>query len=463
MFDYRTASEGEIRAEAELLQGRLLGSLPGAKFSAAKGATGRAEVGHAVEAHFGIPPNSSPLPDFPGAGIELKVVPLYRTGRGLAVKERTVISLIDYAKLMDQTWTTASVRTKLKILFIFFEHIHGMPKSAFPVRGVLLWQPDARTDALIRADWERVFAKVRQGRAHELSESDGALMGPCTKGATGESRRRQPLGDQLAKPRAWALKPSFTWRLYQAVTKPTPSESLLDEIGLAAAKEFETRLTRRFSPYLGRTVADVGLELGVPRSTSKSYAASVAWRTFGGRGFRAKILEFEEMGLTPRAPRVGSDLMPYEHVSFPAFRHRELLDETWEDSALLAHIEYMLFVPIHGPARGTPQGECTFGSPVFWRPSTEQVDLIRREWELFRTEIERGGSASLTPASETKAIHIRPHARDSRDTREAPGAGQVVKQSFWLNRPFVQQILLVGQELAGLRKRLANATDKPDD
>ena len=133
--------------------------------------------------------------------------------------------------------------------------------------------------------------------------------------------------------------------------------------------------------------------------------------------------------------------MPYEHVSFPAFRHRELLDENWEDSALLAHVEYMLFVPVHGPARGTPQGECTFGSPVFWRPSTEQVDLIRREWELFRIEIERGDSASLTPASETKAIHIRPHARDSRDTRDAPRAGQVVKQSFWLNRPFVQRIL----------------------
>ncbi len=390
MFDYRIASEEEILAEAKLLEGRLLGSIPEARFTAASGATGRAEVGHAVEAHFGYPPNSSPLPDFPGAGIELKVVPLYRTGRGFGVKERTVISLIDYTKLMDQTWATASVRTKLKILFIFFEHIDGMPKSAFPVKGVLRWEPDARTDALIRADWERVFAKVRQGRAHELSESDGALMGPCTKGATGKSRRRQPFGDQLAKPRAWALKPSFTWRLYQAVTKPTASESVLEEFGLTAAEEFEDRLIRRFSRYLGRTVTDVGLELAVPPSNSKSYAARVAWRTFGGKGFRAKILEFEEMGLTPRAPRVGINLMPYEHVSFPAFRHRELLDETWDDSALLAHIEYMLFVPVHGPARGTPQGECTFGSPVFWRPSTEQMISFVGSGSCFGSRLKGG-------------------------------------------------------------------------
>ena len=76
-------------------------------------------------------------------------------------------------------------------MFIFFEHIVGMPKTALPVRGVLLWEPDASTDALIRADWERVYAKVR-GSSSRAFESDGALMGPCTKGATGESRRRQP-------------------------------------------------------------------------------------------------------------------------------------------------------------------------------------------------------------------------------------------------------------------------------
>ena len=101
------------------------------------GGKGRAEVGHAIESHFGIPKNPSPLPDFPGAGIELKVVPLRLTGRGLGVKERTVISLIDYVKLPEQTWATASVRKKLRILFVFFEHIDERPKSMFPIRRSL--------------------------------------------------------------------------------------------------------------------------------------------------------------------------------------------------------------------------------------------------------------------------------------------------------------------------------------
>ena len=127
-----------------------------------------------------------------------------------------------------------------------------------PDTPVLLWEPDARTDALLRADWERVFTKVRQGRAHELTESDGSIMGPCTKSATGLSRRPQPFSEQLAKPRAWALKPTFTWSLYQEVAKPKPAESLLEDLGLNAAEEFEAHLLDRFSPFVGRTIEDVG-------------------------------------------------------------------------------------------------------------------------------------------------------------------------------------------------------------
>ena len=38
------------------------------------------------------------------------------------------------------------------------------------------------------------------------------------------------------------------------------------------------------------------------------------------------------MGLTPRMTRVDGNLMPYEALSFPAFRYLELLEEIWEDS-----------------------------------------------------------------------------------------------------------------------------------
>ena len=438
-FDYRSASRHEIGNRARTLEGRRLGDLE-IPFVADAGAPGKAEVGHAIEAYFGIPKNALPEADFPGAGIELKVVPMRRTGKGLGIKERTVISMIDFHDLVLQTWDTAKVRSKLKILFVYFEHLDGRPKAEFPIRRTLMWTPDERTDAFLRADWERVQTKVRHGLAHRLSESDGRIMGPCTKGRDASHLRTQPFSSEKARSRAFALKPSFTLQLYRDAERHVAT-SIAPTLDMSRADTFEQQLRARFQPFVGRTVGGVGDELRVPRSIAKSYAAQVARRAFGTSGFKTPIREFEEMGLTPRITRVGVDLMPYESLSFPAFDYFELLEEDWADSDLLSKIEYMLLIPVEGAKKGTPQASCRFGRPVFWKPDADQLELIRREWETYRIEIRDGKAKGLTPASATVAIHVRPHARDSDDTAPAPVVGRVIKKSFWLNRDFVQRIL----------------------
>src|SRR5262245_49889581 len=96
-FNYRTATVEEILSRAELLESHVLGDIVGARFTASEAKRGKGEVGAAIEHHFGIPPNARREADFPDAGIELKVVPLRRSGSVIRVKERTVISMIDYA------------------------------------------------------------------------------------------------------------------------------------------------------------------------------------------------------------------------------------------------------------------------------------------------------------------------------------------------------------------------------
>jgi DNA mismatch repair endonuclease MutH len=440
-FDYGIATEAEILARAQLLESHVMGDIVGARFTASEAKRGKGEVGAAIEHFFGIPSNPRQEADFPSAGIELKVVPLLRSAQGIRVKERTVISMIGYDGLMLETWDSASVRKKLKILFLFFEHLPDQPKSNFPIRGILLWEPDQATESFIHADWDRVFTKVRQGAAHLLSESDGRILGPCTKGPNAGVLRPQPFGDELATSRAFALKPVFTLELYQRLVRGRKEESLVADKVTSPTAEFEERLLQRFSVFEGRTVSDVADELGVPPSKAKSYAAQVTRRAFGAKDFRSPIREFAAMGITPRIIRIDSNLMPYEALSFPAFRYMELLQETWEDSDLLSRIEYMLIVPVHGETKETPQTECRFGHPFFWRPSASELETIRQEWEIYRLEIREGRAAHLTPASKTAAIHVRPHARSAADVDLAPRVGPVVKKSFWLNRSFLQQLL----------------------
>jgi DNA mismatch repair endonuclease MutH len=441
-FDYRTATEAEILSLAKELPGSLVGDLTATSFTDLGAAHGKAEVGHAVEAYFGIPKNSRAEADFPGAGIELKAVPLLRTGSKLRVKERTFVSRIDYMRIVEETWDTAKVRGKLDILFVFYEHLLDQPKTAFPIRAIDLFIPDDRHEEMFRADWERVRTKVRHGQAHLLRERDGRVLTPSTKSATGSDRSRQPFSDEPAKPRAFALKAAFALERYRQTMRSQPaSESLIVNLGMKRVDTFEEKVLARFHPYLGKTLGQIGDELKVPPSSAKSYAASVVRRIVGARSSKSRIAEFEEMGLTLRMTRVRPDLRPYEALSFPAFRYRSLIQETWEDSDLLSRVENMLLVPIHGDTRSTPPDRCALGAPVSWRPSAPDLDLIHREWELFRLEIERGQADRLTPASETEAIHVRPHARNAEDTDDAPGVGPLIKKSFWLNQAFVRSIL----------------------
>jgi DNA mismatch repair protein MutH len=432
-FDYRTATENEILSRAALLEGMLAGKIQGASFKASEARRGKGEVGLAVENYFGIPPNATSAADFPGAGIELKVVPLVRSERGVRVKERTFVSLIDYEALTRETWDTASVRKKLKILFVFFEHLHGRSKKQFPIHSVVLWEPLDEIEQQIRSDWERVRAKVLAGLAHELSEGDGRILGPSTKGADSSELRRQPYNDQLAKSRAFALKPSFTFGLYVEPAVPFEAEELAENASLA-------RLRRGFQRFENRTIDEVALELAIRPSRAKSHAANVV-RSAVSAASPMSATEFKLIGPTVRMARVDADAYPYEAMSFPAFRHLDLVRETWEDSELLSLLEHMLIVPVFGIEKSTPAGECIIREPTYWAPTAQQLDLIEREWADFRDRIARGESHALPTERRTKAIHVRPHARDATDRDATPGGGSEIKKSFWLNKRFVQEIL----------------------
>jgi DNA mismatch repair protein MutH len=433
-FDYRTASEDQIMDLARELPGLTLDQIPGARFDATEDRRGKGEVGAAIEAYFGIEPNQRPEADFIGAGIELKAVPLVAQMDGKArVKERTVISMIDYDELARETWTTASVRSKLNILFVFFEHLIGEDKRRFPIRAIARFMPSGPVDAQIRQDWEHVHAKLLAGEAHLLSERDGLIMGPCTKGTDSQHLRRQPFSDVPAKSRAFALKPTFTFSVYR-----DGLDNALDMTRLAELSNLD-RLRQVFARYVGRTVGDVSMELGIPQSSAKDHASRVV------RGAAAKCggLTRDELEgtVTVRVPRVDAEMLPYEAVSFPAFRSLELAEEEWDESDLLSRIQHMLLIPVEGAHRDTPQDQCRIGRPRYWEPSEEALSRIEREWTMYRDLIRASRAEDLPTSRDTTAIHVRPHGKDSSDRDRLPNGTTAIRKSFWLNRELVQQIL----------------------
>jgi len=94
-------------------------------------ATGKGAIGTVIEeSWFGYSPNSESEPDFPEAGVELKVTPYLRGRNGIRAKERLVCNIINYMEEYDKTFHTSAFWHKCEtILLMSYEHLLDRPKG----------------------------------------------------------------------------------------------------------------------------------------------------------------------------------------------------------------------------------------------------------------------------------------------------------------------------------------------
>jgi DNA mismatch repair endonuclease MutH len=241
----------------------------------------------------------------------------------------------------------------------------------------------------------------------------------------------------MAKRRGWALKPALTRSILSDIVSDLPVESVAAEV---AVESFEDVTLARIRPFVARPLRAIIDELGIGSLAGKAKGAVIVRRALGLQE-RSRVVEFERIGLEVKTVRLSPAGRPYEAMSFPAFRYRELVDEEWPDSDLLGRLNRLLVVPLVGNHRTTTFEDCVLGSPFFWSPTDRELEGIAREWTMFRDEIRAGHALDLTPASRTTYIHVRPKARDGRDTDIAPQLGPVIKKCFWLNKAYVEAII----------------------
>lgn len=454
-FDGDSATEEEIQEHARKLKGKRLRDVVPASGRVSESKPGdKGAVGQLVERAFGLPRSSDQRPDFGSAGIELKVVPLKKSARSVRSKERTSVTMIDYKTLVDETWPKAKVRKKLeKVLFVFYYHVDKGNPLDTTIEETVLWKPEGDLLPQLENDWAVVQQKVWKGLAHEISEGDGRVLGAATKGAGGGKLVDQPKNPAIrAKPRAWALKPALTTWIYEKKRSGGKSVvSLRDALKLKATESFEDAVLRRLKTYEGKTLAQVAKTLGVPLSRAKSGAAVLVRRAIGVLDDKASIEEFKERGIQIKIVPISPSGRPYEAMSFPKFNHMEVWKEEWEESDLLQQLDRMLIIPLIRSERGTAKEKQVWGRAFFWSPTADQLNGIECEWRDYGRRIQAGEAKTLPGSSQTKYIHVRPHARDSRDTEQAPRVGQVVKKCFWLNPDFIARIV---KENSGVPKAL---------
>ena len=430
----------------------------------------KGDLGDVMEVYFGIRKNNRPEADFPLAGVELKVLPLKRKGTRLTVKEPTSISMIDYMTLIYERWEQpATVRKKLdRILFVFFV-IDPKDLLGSRVKDVLLWEPKEMENAIFKVDWERTWGIVNRGEAHLLSETQAQALAARRKGTGGprEALRPQPRSSVLAPSRAWALKPCFTRQVFDEKVLKQDFEpafgDLVEEMDSKGLQPAEERIRSSISRFEGQTLASIAAQARVPLRGGKNLAATIIKHALGFERVNARIREFEQLGIDVKTIHLRSrDGFPFEAVSFPAVDLRDLADQTFEGveledgtviherSELIDQLSRILFVVTYSPNRNDAQETRCLGRTFFWSPTPDQWRTIQSDWEWIRDQVREGRAAYDKPCTERgrknrmtpgTILHLRPHARVACDEDVDPRGQRVTKQSYWLNKSFVYQLV----------------------
>lgn len=388
-------------------------------------------------------------PDFAEAGVELKATPLKKIKRGLAPKERLVLGIINYKHLLHEEWENCSFLKKNKqLLIIFYLSEKDKTLLQFLIKHASLWCFPEADIGQIKKDWLKIQSTVALGKAHELSEGDTIYLAAARKG-----HREQPIKymDEAppAKQRAFSLKPKYMRKVLRILQgkKKNQEESFLEKMSSEeAAQGLENAVQKLFSPYINKSYISICQAFDInPSSTNKNRFAQLTKRILG-ISLDKKIEEFEHAEIIVRTIRLRPDGIPKEAVSFKNFKYKELIHETWEESSLLTeYLEKKFFFVVYQYSQRQSSGykdEDLFLKGVhFWNmPYFDREKIVRPAWEQVKNRIQEDCD-SLLDASEKRIIHVRPHARNKKDTYEMPSGRRVVKKCFWLNKDYLNTVL----------------------
>lgn len=455
MIPYNPKDKYSIEKYASLLEGKSLSSVSDS-YIRENDLSGKGSFGQIIERdYFGYDINSMKQADFLEAGVELKTSPVKRIKRqkssgflskqhGLTVKERMVLTIIDYKKIINENWENNSLMNKAGSLLIMF-YLYDLNREYYDYEFLLnrLWEPSGQDLIVIEEDWRFIKEKIKNGHAHELSEGDTMLLGACTKGANKNNLRVQPASNMMAMQRAFSYKRSYVDRIFNDLYSRVS--------GIQSAKlenSVYDAIIKEFSKFEGLSIQEIMSSTGIRlERKSKSYLSIFTNEVFKFRiGISTREFnETNDAGVEIKNILLKTDNIPKESMSFEQIQYNEIVNESWFTSEFRNKFEEkkMLWVVYKASTDYSRQSdlmdsEIRFVKAFFWNMPINDLDLdLRHLWEDTVEKIKRLDFEHFLGSKDNRVGHVRPKARDSNDKYELITGELVPKKSFWLNNTYV--------------------------
>ena len=393
-------------------------------------------LGHVVESGFyKYPINSNPQADFDKIGVELKVTGYKKNKKGeKSAKERVSLSKIDFNKIVNEEYEYSKLIYKnKKILFIWYFYEKGKDIGDFLITDYQLYDM-SQDEETIKNDFYIIKQKVKDGRAHELSESDTSYLGACTKARASKDRTTQPNSTIPAKPRAYSLKNSYM-------------SGILNSIGTTISfdtnefKTVEEYVLAKLRPYIGKSQLEILEEITgqtykekIPKNLNKMITDKII-------GKDDELAEKDDLFKKTSFIIKNSPITPKgayrERMSFRNLTLNEFGDD-WEDSYWKLFFDETTILNIlwKEPRAGSKNGERILGGVSKINFNDNDLDSIEISYNMVKEAIEKE-DISLLPYPRTfegQILEIGPKGQKSDDAYNTFFNKDVTKTCFFLNK-----------------------------
>ena len=412
-------------------------------------------LGQLIEKYlFGMENNSDSEPDFMPAGIELKVTPYRKLKNGkLSAKERLVLNIIDFENEYKNEFRNSHFwykNNKIQLLWYLWEP--GKDKKDYKITHEKLLELALNEDLnQIEKDWNTIINKIKEGKAHEISEADTMYLGACTKGANSLSVRKQPFNDIPAMQRAFCFKVSY---MTQLVRKYIGNYSDVEKVLKDTQYSFEEYVNNVINKYKGKSQQELMKELNID-SKAKNINSLLINKMFNVKSNLAETEEFQKANIIPKTIRIEENGRIKESLSFPAFKYTDIVNQDWKTCDLREELEttkYMFFV------FKKVNNEYIFKGIKLWNMSELDIETsVMEMWKATYNTIKSGNivksitngkrKTNFVGLSDNEVCHVRPHGRNSKDVYPLPvkdkltGASCYTKHCFWINNNYLKEIL----------------------
>jgi DNA mismatch repair protein MutH len=390
---------------------------------------------------FDHPADNNSEPDFPEAGVELKVTPIDKQTKKMGrvsrfiAGERLVLNKInyqnEYGKLFEQSsfWhknklieliqyyrrdflhkkkisSGEMIEDKTKYRIAYANLLSMSELKDFRLSKDTLIEIPEKDLEIIKQDWKKISEYINSGKADQLSEGLTNYLGACTKSTTGGDFTKQKYTNVPAKPRAYSFKSKFINELINnhiiGKDHTEALKSIVKDVSELEKKTLEEIIISHFTPYYGMKQSELIQKLRIKggKSHSQKNINNMIIRGILNLPTTTDEVTSEEIvkaeiSLKTVTLRNGKPKEHFKFLGIPSFIN--LVNECWEDSNVYDFLERKKFLLLvfndfnkrkkNSNSFETNPEKIIFVGAKFWNMPSHDIDRqVKKVWE---TEVEK--------------------------------------------------------------------------